>query len=73
MLYEHRTHNCFAAAIGESGLSETTWRLIIESASPAIAALREARESGSLPMLALPGRRDDPPEGPGGFSRVRWC
>ncbi|MBL28342.1 MAG: glucose-6-phosphate isomerase [Rhodospirillaceae bacterium] len=59
MLYEHRTHHCFAAAIGDGGLTEPTYRLLIEDAAPAIQQLRDDRNSGALPMLRLPGRRDD--------------
>jgi len=58
-VYEHRTHHCFSAAIGESGLPEPAYRLLIEAAAPAITRLREQRADGTLPMLNLPGRRDD--------------
>jgi glucose-6-phosphate isomerase len=59
MSYEHSIDNCLAAAIGERGLGEPELAAALEQTRGGRARLRTWRDDGSLPLLALPGRRDD--------------
>ncbi len=49
---------CFAERV-EAGLSRDVFGAMAESADAALAWIRDRRGDGTLPLLALPGRRDD--------------
>jgi glucose-6-phosphate isomerase len=55
MSYSQSIDNC----LGEGRLSETELAAALEQARGGLARLRAWRDDGSLPLLALPGRRDD--------------
>jgi glucose-6-phosphate isomerase len=59
MSYTQSIENCLAAAIGAGGLEESQLAAALEGARPGLAQLRVWRDSDFLPLLALPGRRDD--------------
>ncbi len=59
MPYTQSIENCLAAAIGAGGLGETELASALDEAHGGLAQLRAWRESDFLPLLALPGRRDD--------------
>jgi len=59
MTYTQSIENCLAAAIGDGGLSEPELAAALEEARGGLAQLRGWRDDGTLPLLALPGRRDD--------------
>ena len=59
MSYTQSIENCLAAAIGAGGLEETDLAAALEASRAALAQLRAWQADGSLPLLALPGRRDD--------------
>jgi glucose-6-phosphate isomerase len=59
MSYEQSIDNCLAAAIGERGLGEPELAAALEQTRGGRARLRTWRDDSSLPLLALPGRRDD--------------
>ena len=61
MSYRHDIERCFAAAIGEGGLDEAAYAAALAETAPALAGLRTAHAEATLPLLALPGRRDDLP------------
>src|SRR5262245_44917462 len=50
---------CLEAKIGSSGLSQTSLDACLAKREPRLASLREAHESGSLPLLLVPSQRDD--------------
>ncbi len=59
MSYEQSIDTCLAAAIGKPGLDEAELTAALEQTLGGLAKLRAWRDDGSLPVLALPGRRDD--------------
>lgn len=59
MLFEIDASACFADRIGESGLSAAAFDQLLKALAPSVARLSEQRDSGALPILGLPGRRDD--------------
>lgn len=59
MLYTHDIQGCRAAAIGAAGLTDTALDPVVARTAAGLAALRAQQESGALPLLRLPGRRDD--------------
>ena len=59
MPYTQDLTACFADAIGARGLDRADFETALAATAPALAALREAYEDGSLPMLRLPGERGD--------------
>ncbi len=48
-----------SAVIGSGGLTQAQFDAALEATRPALDALREQHASGTLPLLALPARRDD--------------
>lgn len=59
MRYEHITDACFAAQIGESGLTPNTYEAALESIAPALEQIRRWHESGERPFLNLPENTAD--------------
>jgi glucose-6-phosphate isomerase len=59
MLYKHDTKNCFADAIGDRGLDVDSYSGVLEEASVALDAIREAYKNNSIPMLGLPEASSD--------------
>lgn len=59
MLYRHDIDNCFADAIGGRGLSRRHFDATLAETAAALAGIGESHRDGILPMLRLPGRRDD--------------
>lgn len=59
MSYNQSIENCLAAAIGARGLTGTQLAAALDEARLGLAQLRAWHESDFLPLLALPGRRDD--------------
>jgi glucose-6-phosphate isomerase len=57
--YRQSLDNCFAAAIGDGGLSRDSYGKALARAEEALSWLRKAYESGDLPLLRVPARRDD--------------
>ena len=59
MSYKLSIENCLAAAIGAGGLNEAQLDASLEAARGGLDAVRVWHSEGTLPLLALPGRRDD--------------
>ena len=59
MSYKQSIDNCLAAAIGERGLGDTELAAALGEARGGLAQLRAWHGDGALPLLRLPGRRDD--------------
>jgi glucose-6-phosphate isomerase len=59
MSYSQSIENCLAAAIGAGGLGEAGLAKALEEARGGLDSLRARRADASLPLLALPLRRDD--------------
>ncbi len=59
MAYTQSIDNCLAAQIGAGGLGESQLAAALEAARDGLETLRAWRDAASLPLLALPGRRDD--------------
>ena len=59
MPYEHICDNCFADAIGPTGLERESYAAILAQTAAALDDLRARRDDGSLPLLRLPGTVDD--------------
>ncbi|WP_421862039.1 glucose-6-phosphate isomerase [Parvibaculum sp.] len=57
--YRQSLDNCFADAIGEDGLSRESYGKALVRAEDALDWLRKAHETGALPLLHVPARRDD--------------
>ena len=57
--YRQSLDNCFTDTIGENGLSRESYGKALARAEDALDWLRKAHETGSLPLLRVPGRRDD--------------
>ncbi|MGE0256705.1 MAG: glucose-6-phosphate isomerase [Alphaproteobacteria bacterium] len=62
MHYRQSIDGCLADAAGAGGLTRAEYAAALKETVPAIAALRTARDKATLPLLALPDRRDDLPE-----------
>jgi glucose-6-phosphate isomerase len=56
--YTHRYDTCFAPAVG-GGLTPSEFNAAIKRTEPALDKLRAWHADGSLPLLRLPGARDD--------------
>lgn len=59
MPYLHLTETCFEDAVGPTGLGREAYEAALAETAAALDWLRARRDEGSLPLLALPGRRDD--------------
>ena len=59
MSYRHLTEACFAARIGDGGLSGDAFAKTLADAAPALEGLRARHADGTLPILRLPALRDD--------------
>ncbi|NIJ40828.1 glucose-6-phosphate isomerase [Parvibaculum indicum] len=59
--YQQSIDTCFETAIGTGGISASTFDVRLAGADKALAWLRDAYETGSLPVLRVPERRDDIP------------
>ena len=59
MYYTHDISGCRTAAIGARGLTDTALEPVVARTEGGLAALRAAQADGTLPLLRLPGRRDD--------------
>ena len=59
MIYRQSIHNCLADAIGPAGLASAVYETALARAVPALDQLRVWRQSGELPLLALPSARTD--------------
>ena len=59
MFYRHATDACFAARIGDGGLSDDAFAKTLAEAAPALESLRARHADGALPILRLPALRDD--------------
>ena len=59
MPYVHLSSTCFAEAIGTGGLDRILYERMLDRTRPVLENLRKAHGDGSLPLLALPGARDD--------------
>lgn len=57
--YRQSLDRCFAEAIGDGGLSRESYDRALARAEEALSWLRKAHESGELPLLRVPARRDD--------------
>lgn len=58
-IYHHQIDTCFAETIGSGGLPRALFEGLLDEARPAVADLGQSLIDGSLPILALPARRDD--------------
>jgi len=59
MSYTQSIETCLAASIGDGGLGQAELVAALNEARGGLDQLRGWRADGSLPLLALPGRRDD--------------
>ncbi len=59
MTYRQNLDDCFAAAIGDRGLSASAWETALERAVEAMATIRRWHAEDSLPLLRLGDRRND--------------
>jgi len=59
--YRQSIDTCFDTKIGSGGISAVEFAPRLAEAEKALAWLREAYETGSLPLLRVPERRDDIP------------
>ena len=57
--YRHDTAACFAERIGAGGLTGGEFAPVLAETAATLEWLRATRSEGSLPLLALPSRRDD--------------
>ena len=57
--YFQEVSGCLAPAAGDGGLSEAAYRDCLAATAASLDRLRAAHGDGSLPLLRLPGRRDD--------------
>lgn len=59
MSYVHLTSTCFAEALGVHGLDRARYEQFLARTADALDDLRARHGDGSLPLLRLPGARDD--------------
>ena len=59
MDYRQSIDGCLADAVGQRGLDHSTLDAMLGRTAPALEKLKHIRDDGSLPLLRLPGRKDD--------------
>jgi glucose-6-phosphate isomerase len=59
MDYQQNIDGCLAAAVGQHGLEPGALEAMLGRAAPALEKLKRLRDDGNLPLLRLPGRKDD--------------
>ena len=59
MLYRQHIEDCFAEKIGAGGLTRQAYDACLRDAAPVLDVIRRWHEQGSLPLLRLPGTRED--------------
>lgn len=59
MTFIHDIDNCFADEIGKGGLDRKDFEAMLKTTGRALDKLRDQAKSGSLPLLAVPGKSDD--------------
>ena len=59
MDYRQSIDGCLADAVGQRGLDPGALDALLARTAPALDKLKRMREDGSLPLLRLPGRKDD--------------
>ena len=59
MIYRQSIDNCLADAIGPTGLDRAAYEALLARTAPVLDQLRDWRQSGGLPLLALPDARAD--------------
>jgi len=57
--FTHETAGVFTESVGMAGLDHVSFGALMPRAAKSIELLRGRKASGELPLLALPGRRDD--------------
>lgn len=59
MEYRQNIDGCLAETVGARGLDGATLEAMLARTGPALDKLKRLRDDGSLPLLRLPGRKDD--------------
>lgn len=59
MDYRQNIDGCLGETVGAKGLDRAALDAMLARAAPAIEKLKRLRDDGSLPLLRLPGRKDD--------------
>lgn len=59
MTLEHDVSRCFFDAIGEGGIDRADFAPMLARTASSLAGLAEMRQKSALPLLDLPGARDD--------------
>lgn len=59
MLYDHDVAGCFADAVGSHGLDPGEYAAVLGGCADGLGWLRQRAAAGELPLLRLPGQRDD--------------
>ena len=57
--FTHDVSGTFTDRVGRAGLDHAAFRDLMPRAGKALDRLRDSKASDGLPLLALPGRRDD--------------
>lgn len=70
MAFKQSVEGCLERRIGGAGLSELALESALDRLKPRLHSLREAYETGSLPLLRVPERRDDIPAAREAFARL---
>ena len=59
MDYRQSINGCLADTVGQRGLDHNSLDALLGRTAPALEKLKRMRDDGSLPLLRLPGRKDD--------------
>lgn len=57
--FTHDISGTFTDRVGRAGIDHASFHALMPRAGKTLAGLRDRKASGELPLLALPGRRDD--------------
>ena len=57
--FTHDVSATFADVVGMAGLDHAVLESLMPRATASVDRLRKAKAAGTMPLLALPGRRDD--------------